>query len=73
MCHRLRARDYRIGIKDSGMKIALKMNNYIAFTAVFKNVVGSTFFFGLLGPISALPGGFLVAPLSQPHTQPPTR
>ena len=31
MGHTLRARDYRIGITDSGMKIALKMNDYIAF------------------------------------------
>ena len=31
MNHRLRARDYRIGITDSGMKIALKINDYIAF------------------------------------------
>ena len=31
MGHRLRARDYRVGIKDSGMRIALKINDYIAF------------------------------------------
>ena len=31
MGHRLRAREYRIGITDSGMKIALKMNDYITF------------------------------------------
>ena len=31
MGRRLRARDYRIGITDSGMKIALKMNDCIAF------------------------------------------
>ena len=35
MDHRLRARDYRIGITDSGMKIAFKMNNYIAFKTYF--------------------------------------
>ena len=29
------------------------------------------FSFGILGPVSALSGGFLVAPLPQPHTQPP--
>ena len=31
MGHRLRARDYRIEIKDLGIKIALKINDYIAF------------------------------------------
>ena len=31
VCHRLRARHYRIGIKDLGMTIALKMNDYITF------------------------------------------
>ena len=36
MVHRLRAGDYRIGTTDSGMKIALKMNDYIALRYIRK-------------------------------------